>query len=126
MKGRIVKQPGPAHPITIESVEGRVIVMVAGRRLADSTRALVLHEAGYGPVYYVPRDDVDLTMLYPSTHVTYCPYKGDCSYWDIAASGPKGTDAAWSYAAPYPAVAAIVNRFAFYPDRVDAIDVWTT
>jgi uncharacterized protein (DUF427 family) len=120
---RPVRIPGPEHPITIEPTRGRVVVRVAGRVIADSTGALTLREATYPPVQYIPRGDVDATMLQRTDHHTYCPYKGDCSYFSIPAGGERATNAVWSYENPHEAVAAIRGHLAFYPDRVDSIDI---
>jgi hypothetical protein len=62
-KGKEIRIPGPDHPITISPAEGRVRVTVAGRIVAESTRALRLEEKGYPPVYYLPRDDADKSLL---------------------------------------------------------------
>jgi uncharacterized protein (DUF427 family) len=72
-KGKEIKIPGPDHPITISPVEGRVRVTVAGKIIAESTRALRLEEKGYPPVYYLPRNDADMSLLVRTTHYTYCP-----------------------------------------------------
>ncbi|BDB28542.1 hypothetical protein Tamer19_62110 [Cupriavidus sp. TA19] len=123
MPGKPVRIPGPDHPITVTPTQGRVVVRVAGRVVADSTAALTLQEASYAPVQYIPRADVDMAQLARSDHATYCPYKGDCSYFSIPAAGERGRDAVWSYETPYDAVAAIASHVAFYPDRVDGIDI---
>jgi uncharacterized protein (DUF427 family) len=119
---KTVKIPGPDHPITIEPNPNRVVVSIGGTVLADSCDALTLREAGYPAVQYIPRKDVYVTLLERSTHVTYCPYKGDCAYFSIPLGGERAIDAVWSYEAPYAAVAAIRDHVAFYPDRVDAIE----
>lgn len=116
-----VKIPGPDHPISIEPTRGRVIVRVAGKVVADSTSALTLREASYPPVQYIPRKDVDAAMLQRTDHHTYCPYKGDCSYYSIPAGGERATNAVWSYENPHAAVGEIAGHLAFYPDRVDSI-----
>ena len=123
MSSKVVKTPGLDHPITVEAAGVRVKVRVAGVTIADSTRALVLREANYPPVFYLPAADIVMSELAASMHATYCPYKGDCSYHDIPAGGERSRNAVWSYAAPYEAVAAIAGHFAFYPDRVDAIEI---
>ncbi|MBP0635623.1 DUF427 domain-containing protein [Cupriavidus sp. AcVe19-6a] len=123
MSGKPVRIPGPDHPITITPTQGRVVVKAAGRVVADSTAALTLQEASYTPVQYIPRADVDMAQLARSDHATYCPYKGDCSYFSIPAAGERGRNAVWSYETPYDAVAAIASHVAFYPDRVDSIDI---
>lgn len=122
-KGKEIKIPGPDHRITISPAEGKIRVAVAGRIVAESTRALRLEEKGYSPVYYLPRSDADMSLLVRTTHYTYCPYKGDCTYYSIPIGGTKSEYAVWTYEKPYGAVADIMEYLAFYPTRVDAIDV---
>lgn len=116
-----MKLPGPDHPITIEPAPGRVTVSVAGRVVADSVEALVLREASYPPVFYIPRRDADLTQFERTAHTTWCPYKGEAAYYSLPAGGDRSINAVWTYETPFPAVAAIAGHLAFYPDRVDAI-----
>ena len=119
---RTIRIPGPDHPITIERNLKRVVVSIDGTVLADSRDALILREAGYPAVQYIPREDVDMTLLERSAHATYCPYKGDCAYFSVPSGGERAVNAVWTYEAPYDAVAAIRNCLAFYPARVDAIE----
>ena len=121
-KTKTIKVPGPDHPITIERNAHRVVVKVAGQVIADTREALTLREASYPAVQYVPRKDVDMTLLERTDHVTYCPYKGDCAYYSIPAGGERSINAVWTYEEPYAAVAAIKDHVAFYPDRVGAIE----
>ena len=118
---RAIRIPGPDHPITIERNPKRVVVSAGGRIVADTAKALTLREAGYAPVQYIPREDVDMTLIERTDHATYCPYKGDCSYFSITIGGERSVNAAWSYEMPYEAVALIKDHLAFYPDRVDGI-----
>ena len=122
-KGKEIRIPGPDHPITISPAEGKVRVMIAGRIVAESTRALRLEEKGYSPVYYLPPSDADISLLVRTDHYSYCPYKGDCAYYSIPIGGSKSENAVWTYENPYEAVASIKEHLAFYPSRVDAIDV---
>ena len=117
-----VRIPGPDHPITLTPHQGRVIVRMGGQVIADTKKALTLKEASYPAVLYIPREDADMALLSPTAHTTYCPYKGDCSYFSIPAGGARSANAVWSYEKPYPAVAAIKDHLAFYPDRVDQIE----
>ena len=121
MTDRPMKIPGPEHPIEIQPNASRVVVTVGGRVIADSLEALTLSEAGYAAVHYIPRRDVDMTALARSDHTTYCPYKGEASYFSIPIGGERSTNAVWTYETPFPAMAAIKNHVAFYPDRVDEI-----
>ena len=120
---KTVNIPGPDHPITIESTQARVVVTLNGRTIADSLSALTLKEASYPGVQYIPRKDVDMSQLARTEHASYCPYKGDASYYSLPAGGERSANAVWTYEAPYDAVAAIKDHVAFYPDRVDSISV---
>ncbi len=123
MTDKPVRIPSAAQPITVEATPERVVVTAAGHVLADSAQALTLREAAYPAAQYIPRNDVDMGLLRRSDHTTYCPYKGECSYFSITAAGERGVNAVWSYEAPYDAVAVIRDHLAFYPDRVDAIEL---
>ena len=114
-KGKEIRIPGPDHPITISPAEGTVRVTVAGRVVAESTRALRLEEKGYPPVYYLPRDDADMSLLVRTKHYTYCPYKGDCTYYSIPIGGSKSEYAVWTYEKPYEAVATLKSTWRFIP-----------
>jgi uncharacterized protein (DUF427 family) len=118
-----IKIPGPDHPISIERDTGRVIVSVAGGIIADTREALTLSEAHYPAVHYIPRKDVNMTLLARTNRTTYCPYKGDAAYFSIPAGGERSIDAVWTYEAPYAAVADIKDHLAFYSDRVDMIEI---
>ena len=123
MAERPIQIPSPDHPISIERSSGRAVISVASRVIADTRNALTLREASYPAVQYIPRKDVDMAQLARSDRTTYCPYKGDAAYFSILAGGERSLDAVWTYEAPYAAVAVIKDHLAFYPDRVDAIEV---
>lgn len=114
--------PGPDHPISIEPAGKRVVIKVAGWIVADTRDALILQEASYPPVFYIPRDDADMALLQRTRHHSYCPYKGEASYFGITVGGDRSINAVWSYETPYEAVAQIEDHLAFYPDRVDSIE----
>jgi uncharacterized protein (DUF427 family) len=109
-----MKLPGPDHPITIEPAQGRVVVRAGGVVIADTAHALELREASYKPVLYIPRGDAKMEHYARTPHSTHCPYKGDASYFDL----PGAPNAVWSYETPFPAMAAIKDHLAFYPQHV--------
>ena len=113
----------PGHRITVEPAPSRVRVLLGGETIADSRSALLLREASYPPVYYIPIADIRADAIKPTRHSTYCPFKGDASYWSISASGKRAENALWAYQSPYDEVAAIKDHAAFYPSKVDAIEV---
>lgn len=120
------KIPGPDHPIAVTPSLDRVAVKLAGETVAETTRALTLKEASYPAVEYIPRSDAKMAMLIPTTHRTHCPYKGDASYFSIKVGDRLVENAVWSYEHPYPAVKEIAGHLAFYPSKVDAIEVRKT
>lgn len=115
------KIPGPDHPIAIQPSLDRVAVKLAGKTIADSANALTLREASYAPVQYIPKSDVRMEYLIPTSHTTHCPYKGDASYFTIKVGDRTAENAVWCYENPYDAVSEIAGHVAFYPDRVDSI-----
>jgi uncharacterized protein (DUF427 family) len=122
MADKSIKQPGPDHPITIEPNPARVVVTVGASTVADSEHALTLREADYPPVQYIPLADVDQSLLSATDHTSYCPFKGDASYFSVPAGGERADNAVWVYRQPHDAVAEIKDHVAFYPERVDSID----
>jgi uncharacterized protein (DUF427 family) len=122
MPAKAIKIPGPDHPISIEPNPAKVIVRLAGKTIAETNESLTLQEANYPPVTYIPRRDVDMSLLQRSDHESYCPYKGDASYYSIPVGGQRSENAIWTYETPYDAVSGIKDYMAFYPDRVDSIE----
>ena len=117
-----MKPPGPDHPITIAPNVTRVRIIVGGQTVADTTHALRLQEASYPAVFYIPRADARMDLFTKTGHASHCPYKGDASYYSVAAGGKTAENAVWSYETPFPAMAEIKEYLAFYPSRVDAIE----
>lgn len=117
-----MKVPGPDHPITIVPNPRRVRVIAGGKVIADTTSALALKEASYAVVNYIPRNDVDMSLLKPTARSTHCPYKGDANYFSIETDGKTAENAVWSYEQPFPAMEPITEYLAFYPHKVDKIE----
>lgn len=119
MTDRPVLEPTASHPITVTPTGRHVVVRVNGEIVAETDAALTLQESSYPAVQYIPMADVTADRLRPSDTATYCPYKGDASYFDVVVDGHTVADAVWTYARPYPAVAPIAGHVAFYPDKAD-------
>ena len=118
-------QNKPEHRVDLLPETRRVRVTFAGQVVADSTRAVRCEETGHGPVHYIPEQDMRLELMRPTDHKTYCPFKGDCSYWTLEVDGGKqrSENAVWGYRAPYDEAKGLAGHYAFYPNRVDAIEV---
>ncbi len=118
-----LREPGPDHPIAILQNPHRVIVRAGGEVVADSRSALTLTEAGHADVFYIPRADVAMPRLAPVARTSFCPYKGDCSYFGLAQPATDAEQVAWCYQSPgTKAAAPIAGHIAFYRDRVDSIE----
>jgi uncharacterized protein (DUF427 family) len=117
---RTIKIPDATHPITISPTGSRVTVSIGGTVIAKTDNALSLAESTYPVAQYIPLADVDQSLLERTTTQTYCPYKGDASYYSVnTPDGSKETDVIWTYEHPYPSVADIGGHVAFYPDRAE-------
>jgi uncharacterized protein (DUF427 family) len=121
MSAKVLKIPGLDHPITVTRNPMHVVVTAGGKTIADTKNALELKEASYPAVQYIPRKDADMSLLTRTDHSTYCPYKGDATYFSIPSAGAKAINAVWTYEHPHDAMMEIKDYLAFYPDRVDEI-----
>jgi len=110
--------PGPGHPITLTAAPGEMIALYNGHAIATSSDVLMLQESTYPPVAYFPRADVEMAYMGRTAKTTHCPYKGDASYYTLSMDGKIAENAVWSYETPYPAMDAIKDRLAFYPNIV--------
>ena len=106
----------PYHRIDIRRTSRHLLVRDGDRVIADTTDPLALYESGFAPRWYVPAADVDQSALTPALGQTFCPYKGLCSYYDLAGAHR----AAWSYQDAYTEVRRISGMISFEPDKVAA------
>jgi uncharacterized protein (DUF427 family) len=111
-----------AHRIDIEPNRHRLRVIHYGITIADTQRALTLHETGLPDVVYFPREDVNMARLERSDHTSDCPYKGHASYFHLRTEDGLVENAVWTYEAPLATAVAIKGYLAFYASRVDRID----
>jgi uncharacterized protein (DUF427 family) len=113
----------PDHRVATAPAKERVKIVFGGEVIVDTQRAVRLEEGNYPPVYYVPRSDVKMDHFTKTAHHTYCPFKGEASYFTLSGGGKTAANAVWSYESPYDEVAVIKEHLAFYPNRVDQISV---
>jgi adenylate cyclase len=99
----------------------RVRVEFNGTWIADTTRAIVLHETRQPPAHYIPKEDVRMDLLRPTAFHTHCPFKGDASYWTLQVGDARSENAAWSYEEPYRGAEAIKGHLSFYRSRIAAL-----
>ena len=108
----------PFHRVDVRRSARPVRIEVDGDVVADTTRARLLFETSLPPRFYVPREDVR-AELHPAPRRTYCPYKGEASYWSADVAGGRREDLGWSYEQPLPDAVAITGLVAFWDEQVD-------
>ena len=108
----------PDHRITTKPAGVRVRVKLDGELIADTRDAIRLEEGDYPAVYYFPRKDVRMERLVRTAHQSYCPFKGQASYYSLK---DGAENAVWTYEKPYDEMSVIKERLAFYPDKVESI-----
>ena len=117
-------EPSQDHPISVTHKDTPVSISLAGVTVLAARHHFELREAAYPPVAYIPRDQVDTSMLARSEHTSWCPYKGEAAYYHIRMpNGALIENAVWTYETPFPAVADIAGALAVYPNKVDTIKI---
>ncbi len=109
----------PDYRVDLDPSTTRVRVSFAGEVIAESERTLVVRETKHQPAVYFPRADVRFDLLEATSHVTFCPFKGEASYWTLRVGDRVEENVVWSYADPFDEVAGIKDYVSFYADRVD-------
>lgn len=112
----------PDHKVILKPAGRRVTIRLGDTVVAESDDAVLCEETGHDPVYYLPMTDIRADLFRPTAKSTYCPFKGNASYWTIAAGGREAVDAAWSYDLPFDEAVGLRGHVAFYPGKVDAIE----
>lgn len=116
---RVVPPMPTGHTISIQPSTLHVEVAVNGVMIAESDRPVLLDETGIPLRYYLPREDVRMDLLRPTTFETTCPLKGQASYWTLDLDGELFDGIVWSYENPLPGAEGITGLLSFYNDRVD-------
>lgn len=111
------------RPPRIERTDKNIEVIIKGRTIARTNRAFRILETSHPPVYYIPPDDVDSSVLKKSSDSSYCEYKGKASYYDIDFEGLRISQAAWYYPKPLRGYEKIAGYVAFYPGKMDRCTV---
>ncbi len=108
-----------AHTVTIAPADAHIEVRLGGELLAISTETMRLDETGLPARYYLPKRDVRMELLEPTSFHTTCPFKGAASYWSVQIAGERHDGVVWAYEEPIDAASEIAGMLSFYPDRVE-------
>lgn len=108
----------PRHYAVIDNYSRKLTLKLGNKILVESTNAIILKEVGktvMNPVFYFPKEDIKLDLISDPSRSTYCPIKGDASYWNVA-GGPTDNYFAWSYEEALPRTKKIKGYVAFNMD----------
>ena len=108
----------PDYQVEIIPTADRVRILAGDNILADTTRPLRVTESRHHPVWYLPMEDVADSLLTKTSHSTYCPFKGEASYWSIHTATTALENAVWGYENPFVECEPLMEHVAFYTDRV--------
>jgi uncharacterized protein (DUF427 family) len=112
----------PEYRVELIRREKRIRVSFAGEILVDTEGALEVLETRHAPVLYFPRDDARMDLFERTDHHTFCPFKGEASYFSLRVGEQAAENAVWTYEDPFAEVAGLANRLAFYADRVEILE----
>ena len=118
-RGQSLYHKFPDYRVDLEPSSERIRVRFNGEVVADSARTLTVRETKHDPVVYFPKQDVDSRFLEATNHETFCPFKGEASYWTIRVGDRAEENAVWGYSDPFEEVSALSEYVSFYPDRVE-------
>jgi uncharacterized protein (DUF427 family) len=118
-KGKSLFDAYPNHRVDLEANPAPVEVVVAGETVAASRRTLLVHETKLPAVVYFPREDVRSELLERTDHQSFCPFKGEASYWTVRVGDHCLENCVWSYEDPFDEVAGLKDYMAFYAERVE-------
>ena len=109
------------RPPRVERTAEHVVVTLDGHPVAETTDGVRVLETSHPPNYYLPPDDVLPGALELGTGGSFCEWKGRAHYFIVRAGDRSEPGAAWAYASPSPAFAAIRDHVAFYAGRMDSL-----
>jgi uncharacterized protein (DUF427 family) len=110
----------PFHRVDVRRTRRPVRIELDGEVVAETTSARLVFETSLPVRFYLPREDVRVA-LHPSARRTYCPYKGEASYWSADVAGQHRANLGWSYEQPLTDVAPLAGLVAFWDEQVDVI-----
>ena len=111
----------PGHRVSEKPVRGKMRAQLGADVLAESSDVIEVDEDQNPPRYYFPRADVRMDRMKSSDTRTYCPFKGEASYFSLELGDGPLPDAAWTLETPYDEHADLKQRIAFYSEKFDGL-----
>jgi uncharacterized protein (DUF427 family) len=111
----------PQHRVDAIPSDRHVKVLVDGVVVAESGRPTAVFETHLPVRWYLPAEDVDQSVLTPTTTVSRCPYKGEARYWSVRAGDTEHADLVWSYPDPIAELPGVKGLLCFFDEHVDMV-----
>lgn len=111
------------RPPRLEHSGDHIVVTHNGVVIVDTKSPLRILETSHPPTYYLPRADLDVSVLEPVAGTTFCEFKGLASYADLVVGESRLSRAVWWYEKPSAGYLELVDHIALYPGRVDQCTV---
>jgi uncharacterized protein (DUF427 family) len=102
------------RPAIAQACARRVQIIHKGISIADTKNSIRTLETSHPPSYYIPRADIAVDLLSPSSNSSFCEWKGSASYWNVSVSGETFANVGWSYANPSHDFEMLRDHIAFY------------
>ena len=109
----------PDYRVDLEASDTPFKIEWEGVVIAESRSTLTVRETNLGPVTYCPMSDLDAGLLTKSSLTTFCPFKGEASYWSVKVGDQVLEDSIWGYEEPFDEVSGLKGYVAFYLDRFE-------
>lgn len=107
------------RPPLVRATDRLVEVILGGELICRTRAAVQVCETSHPPTWYLPRADFAEDALTPGEGSSFCEWKGAARYLDVHGGGLTVPAAAWFYPDPAPGFAALIDRVALYPGRMD-------
>ena len=111
------------RPAVAEATSAHLVIRHRRLIVADTHRAIRTVETSHPPSYYIPREDIAPDTLSPAGGGSFCEWKGEALYWDVAIGDVVLHRVGWSYPKPTPAFALLRDHVAFYAAPFDHCSV---
>jgi uncharacterized protein (DUF427 family) len=103
----------------MEAFTGEIKVLHHEQEIAVTNKAFRILETSHPPVYYIPSDDCDWSVLSRNDHRSFCEWKGEAAYVDLILPNGIVPNVAWYYPNPRADYQSLANYLAFYPSKID-------
>ncbi|MEM9534002.1 MAG: DUF427 domain-containing protein [Pseudomonadota bacterium] len=85
--------------------------------IADTRGAVRILETASPPTFYLPPDDINVSLLRGAPGRSFCEWKGAATYYCLASDAAQ-LPIGWAYPQPQAPFTALAGWYSFYPGRI--------